>query len=129
MTIEASASSASPAAAVPDKPHREPAGPLALSLTVLAVVTVLALSWYYATSLLLLFAGILFAVLLDACTRGLARVVPLTRPWPVEPPTVPVPIIPIDTSSTWVCPWCFVGVVPTGVAFRQSHVRHRAGPS
>ncbi|MBN9512572.1 MAG: AI-2E family transporter [Alphaproteobacteria bacterium] len=81
MTIEAPASSASPAAAVPDKPHREPAGPLALSLTVLAVVTVLALSWYYATSLLLLFAGILFAVLLDACTRGLARVVPLTRPW------------------------------------------------
>ena len=48
---------------------------------------------------------------------------PLTRPWPVEPPTVPFPIIPIDTSSTWVCPWCFVGVVPTGVAFRQSHVR------
>lgn len=81
MTIEAPASSASPAAAVPDMPHREPAGPLALSLTVLAVVTVLALSWYYATSLLLLFAGILFAVLLDACTRGLARVVPLTRPW------------------------------------------------
>ena len=59
----------------------------------------------------------------------IVRPTPLTRPWPVEPPTVPFPIIPIDISSTWVCPWCFVGVVPTGVAFRQSHVRHRAGPS
>ena len=59
----------------------------------------------------------------------IVRPTPLTRPWPVEPPTVPFPIIPIDISSTWVCPWCFVGVVPTGVAFRQSHVRHRAGLS
>ena len=59
----------------------------------------------------------------------IVRPTPLTRPWPVEPPTVPFPIIPIDISSTWVCPWCFVGTTPTGVAFRQSHVRHRAGPS
>lgn len=55
--------------------------PQAWALTVLAVAVVLALSWYYATSLLLLFAGILFAVLLDACTRGLAPIVPLSRPW------------------------------------------------
>jgi len=90
MTTESLASSASSAAAVPGKPHGEPVGPvrgsllgvpLALALTVLAVVAVLALSWYSAASLLLLFAGILFAVLLDACTRGLERVVPLTRPW------------------------------------------------
>ena len=86
MTTEARASST---AAVPDKPRGEPAGPgragllavpLALTLTVLAITAVLALSWYYAASLLLLFAGILFAVLLDACTRGLARIVPLSRP-------------------------------------------------
>src|SRR5262249_16816641 len=30
---------------------------------------------------LLLFAGILFAVFLDACTRGLATVMPLSRSW------------------------------------------------
>ena len=86
MTSEARASSP---AAVPERPRGEPAGPvrvgllaipLALTLTVLAIAVVLALSWYYAASLLLLFAGILFAVLLDACTRGLARIVPLPRP-------------------------------------------------
>lgn len=55
--------------------------PLALALIVLAVVCALAFSWYFAASLLLLFAGILFAALLDACTRGLGRVVPLPRPW------------------------------------------------
>jgi predicted PurR-regulated permease PerM len=90
MTTETLASSASSAAAEPGKPNSEPTGPvrgslleipLALASTVLAIVAVLALSWYYAASLLLLFAGILFAVLLDACTRGLGRIVPLSRPW------------------------------------------------
>jgi predicted PurR-regulated permease PerM len=52
-----------------------------IPLIVLAVAASLVFVWYYAASLLLLFAGILFAVLLDACTRGLERVVPLTRPW------------------------------------------------
>ena len=54
---------------------------IALPLIVLAVAAGLALVWYSAPSLLLLFAGILFASLLDACTRGLGRIVPLTRPW------------------------------------------------
>lgn len=44
-------------------------------------------------------------------------------PRPTRPPIAPFPIIPIDTSSTWVCSWCFVGVVLTGAAPRQSHVR------
>ena len=35
----------------------------------------------WCSALLLLFAGILFASLLDACTRGLGRVLPLARPW------------------------------------------------
>lgn len=86
MTTEALASSASSVAAVPGKPYGEPVGlvrgsPFALTLFVLALVAVLAISWYCATSLLLLFAGILFAVLLDACARGLDRVATLTRPW------------------------------------------------
>jgi predicted PurR-regulated permease PerM len=54
---------------------------LTLPLIVLAVATGLALAWYAAPSLLLLFAGILFAALLDACTRGLHYVLPLARPW------------------------------------------------
>ncbi|MBV8186754.1 MAG: AI-2E family transporter [Alphaproteobacteria bacterium] len=56
-------------------------GPLALPLIVLAVAAGLAFVWYYASSLLLLFAGILFAAFLDACTLGLGRVVPASRPW------------------------------------------------
>jgi len=52
---------------------------MALPFIVLAVASGLALVWYGALSLLLLFAGILFAALLDACTRGLGRVLPLSR--------------------------------------------------
>ena len=47
----------------------------------LAAVAGLVFTWYSAHSLLMLFAGILFAVFLDACTRGLAYVVPLPRRW------------------------------------------------
>ena len=54
---------------------------LALPLTVLAIAVGLALILYTAPSLLLLFAGILFATLLDACTRGLGHVLPVTRAW------------------------------------------------
>jgi predicted PurR-regulated permease PerM len=37
------------------------------------------LAWEAADALLLLFAGVLFAALLDACTRGLSTVLPLPR--------------------------------------------------
>jgi predicted PurR-regulated permease PerM len=49
------------------------------SLLALGTAAALVFVWYYAPSLLLLFAGILFAAFLDACTRGLAHVVPLSR--------------------------------------------------
>jgi predicted PurR-regulated permease PerM len=52
---------------------------VALPLVVLAVVAGLTFVWYSASSLLLLFAGILFASLLDACTRGLGRILPMPR--------------------------------------------------
>jgi predicted PurR-regulated permease PerM len=55
--------------------------PFTIPLIVLAVAAGLAFVWYYAPSLLLLFAGILFAVFLDACARGLASVMPLSRGW------------------------------------------------
>ena len=54
---------------------------LALPLTVLAIAVGLALVLYTAPSLLLLFAGILFATLLDACTRGLGHILPMARAW------------------------------------------------
>src|SRR5262245_14033630 len=56
-------------------------GLLAPLLLVLATTAGLAFTFYAAPSLLLLFAGILFAALLDSCTRGLGRLVPLPRPW------------------------------------------------
>lgn len=72
----------------PDASAFAPPGPLtgwraviAVPLVVLAVAAGLVLVCYSAPSLLLLFAGILFAVLLDACTRGLQRIVPLGRAW------------------------------------------------
>ena len=51
----------------------------AMPLLALGIAAALVFVWYYAPSLLLLFAGILFAAFLDACTRGLAHVVPLSR--------------------------------------------------
>ena len=54
---------------------------LALPLTVLAIAVGVALILYTAPSLLLLFAGILFATLLDACTRGLGHILPVARAW------------------------------------------------
>ncbi|HLG46693.1 MAG TPA: AI-2E family transporter [Reyranella sp.] len=70
----------------PAAPTSAAAGPppawrpvIALPLVVLAIAVGLAFVWYTAPSLLLLFAGILFASLLDACTRGLGLVLPLPR--------------------------------------------------
>src|SRR5205809_453183 len=54
---------------------------LAPPFILLAVVAGLAFAWYSAHSLLMLFAGILLAVLLDACTRGLGYILPLSRAW------------------------------------------------
>ena len=70
----------------PSTPMSEPKEAVGLRarispLIVLGVAAGVAFTWYYAPSLLLLFAGILFAALLDACTRGLARVLPLSRAW------------------------------------------------
>lgn len=39
------------------------------------------LAWMAAETLFLIFAGLLFAALLDACTRGLAKVLPISRGW------------------------------------------------
>jgi predicted PurR-regulated permease PerM len=39
------------------------------------------LAWMAADALLLIFAGLLFAALLDACTRGLSVILPIRRGW------------------------------------------------
>jgi predicted PurR-regulated permease PerM len=50
-------------------------------LILVALVCGLAFLWYAAHSLLMLFAGMLLAVLLDACTRGLGHILPVARAW------------------------------------------------
>ena len=57
------------------------AGALAPALILLAVVAGLVFAWYSAHSLLMLFAGILVAVFLDACARGLGHIIPAARAW------------------------------------------------
>lgn len=54
---------------------------LTLVLVALAAGAGLFLAWQTAGILLLIFAGLLFAALLDACTQGLASVLPIGRAW------------------------------------------------
>lgn len=54
---------------------------LLLVMVALAAGAGLFLAWQTASSLLLIFAGLLFAALLDACVRGLGRVLPIGRGW------------------------------------------------
>jgi predicted PurR-regulated permease PerM len=54
-------------------------GILATALTVLAICVALFLVWQTASSLLIVFAGVLFAAFLDAAARALAPVLPLNR--------------------------------------------------
>lgn len=70
--------------------HEDPAdrpgdagGPsiLATGLTLLAIGVALFLVWQSVSSLLIVFAGVLFAAFLDAVARALAPIVPLGRVW------------------------------------------------
>ena len=54
---------------------------LAAALTVLGVAIGALLIWKTSSSLLIIFAGILFASFLDACTRALGPVIPVGRAW------------------------------------------------
>jgi predicted PurR-regulated permease PerM len=53
----------------------------AAGLALLATCVALFLVWQTVSSLLLVFAGVLFAALLDACARALAPVLPVNRAW------------------------------------------------
>jgi predicted PurR-regulated permease PerM len=54
---------------------------LAAALIVLSVVLGILLVWQTSSSLLVIFAGILFASFLDACARALGPVIPIGRAW------------------------------------------------
>ena len=54
---------------------------LTTGLALLAVAVLLFLTWQMASSLLIVFAGVLFAALLDAAARALAPIIPLGRAW------------------------------------------------
>ncbi|UPJ64513.1 AI-2E family transporter [Bradyrhizobium sp. 191] len=56
-------------------------GVLATGLSLLAACVFLFLAWQTVSSLLLIFAGVLFGAFLDACARALAPVLPLARVW------------------------------------------------
>lgn len=67
-------------------PAGPPAGParrslLATGLALLATCVALFLVWQTVSSLLIIFAGVLFAAFLDASARTLAPVVPASRVW------------------------------------------------
>ena len=51
-------------------------------------------------NLLLIFAGLLFAAFLDACTRGLAFVVPIARPWRLA-----IVCVLLALGSAWLLAW------------------------
>lgn len=54
---------------------------LATGLSLLAACVFLFLAWQTVSSLLLIFAGVLFGAFLDACARALAPLLPLARAW------------------------------------------------
>ncbi len=54
---------------------------LAAALVVLSIALGVLLVWQTSSSLLIIFAGILFASFLDACARALGPVIPVGRPW------------------------------------------------
>ena len=54
---------------------------LAAALIVLSVVLGVLLIWETSASLLIIFAGVLFASFLDACARALGPIIPIGRAW------------------------------------------------
>ncbi len=68
-------------------------GALTAVLVGLAGAAGLFLAWMAAGTLLLIFAGLLFAALLDACTRWLSLLLPLSRSWNLTIVSVAIAIV------------------------------------
>jgi predicted PurR-regulated permease PerM len=69
------------------------AGAVKATLIGLAGGAGLFLAWMASGALLLIFAGLLFAALLDACTRGLSTLSPLRRSWNLAIVSVTIAIV------------------------------------
>ena len=54
---------------------------LAAALIVLSIVLGVLLIWETSASLLIIFAGVLFASFLDACARALGPIIPIGHAW------------------------------------------------
>jgi predicted PurR-regulated permease PerM len=63
------------------KPEGAARSSLATALILLGVAVGLFLVWETSSSLLIIFAGILFASFLDACARALGSIIPVNRAW------------------------------------------------
>ena len=95
-----------PAAAHENRRAEPPRSPLQVALIALAVAAGLFLAWQTAGTLLLIFAGLLFGALLDACTRGLAAVAPIGRPWRLA-----VVCLLLALGTTWLLLWSGANLV------------------
>ena len=62
-------------------PRGAPRSTLATALILLGVAVGLFLVWETSSSLLIIFAGVLFASFLDACARALGSFIPVNRAW------------------------------------------------
>src|SRR3712207_6663937 len=81
----------------PDPPARSN---LTVVLLALAAAAGLFLAWQTAGTLLLIFAGLLFGALLDACTRGLGSVLPVGRGWRLA-----LVCVLIGLGTAWLLAW------------------------
>lgn len=77
-----------------------------VALALLAGGAALFLAWQAAGTLLLIFAGLLFGALLDACARGLAFVLPVGRAWRLA---VVCALMALGTA--WLVAWAGAGLV------------------
>jgi predicted PurR-regulated permease PerM len=73
--------SAKASRAKPDTPSAGSATAVQAVVVALLSAAALFLAWMAADALLLIFAGLLVAALLDACTRGLSSLLPIHRGW------------------------------------------------
>lgn len=73
---------------------------LASLLLALAAGAGLFLAWRTSGTLLVIFAGLLFGALLDACTRGLAYLLPIGRSWRLA-----IVCIALTLGTIWLAVW------------------------
>src|SRR5215211_2455873 len=89
-----------------DRPGARSWSDLRVALVVVAAAAGLFLAWQAAGTLLLIFAGLLFGALLDACTRGLAALLPIGRLWRLG-----IACLAITVGTAWLLVWSGTNLV------------------